>query len=145
MRFDVLTALSITVAAFWNMTSCSLVDKFRRFGRDLLPSYTVSHSTSRIFMHNRFKINFNLICLKIWRDIRFYVLGLRHCPFVCYVSRSMNRFQRVLTMVYNTENYRVFGLCPSSGILKAREHNVSETGIVSVQRWRGSYILSWVP
>jgi hypothetical protein len=26
------------------------------------------------------------------------------------------RFQRVLTMVYNTRDYRVFGLCPSSGI-----------------------------
>jgi hypothetical protein len=25
------------------------------------------------------------------------------------------RFYRVLTMVYNTQNYWVFGLCPSSG------------------------------
>jgi hypothetical protein len=31
----------------------------------------------------------------------------------------------------------VFGLCPSSGILKTREHNVLETGPVSVLRWRG--------
>jgi hypothetical protein len=30
-------------------------------------------------------------------------------------------------MVYNTQNHWVFGLCPSSGILKAREHNISET------------------
>jgi hypothetical protein len=30
-------------------------------------------------------------------------------------------------MVYNTQNYCFFGLCPSSGILKIREHNVSET------------------
>jgi hypothetical protein len=34
-------------------------------------------------------------------------------------------------MVYNTQNYWVFGLCPSSGILETRKHNVSETGYVS--------------
>jgi hypothetical protein len=30
-----------------------------------------------------------------------------------------------------------FGISPSSDILKAREHNVSETGSVSVLRWGG--------
>jgi hypothetical protein len=30
-------------------------------------------------------------------------------------------------MVYDTLNYLVFGLCPSSGILKTREYKVSET------------------
>jgi hypothetical protein len=34
-------------------------------------------------------------------------------------------------MVYNTQNYWIFGR-PSSGILKTREHNVSETGSVSI-------------
>jgi hypothetical protein len=29
-------------------------------------------------------------------------------------------------MVYNTQNYRIFGLCPSSGILTTRKHNVSK-------------------
>jgi hypothetical protein len=38
-------------------------------------------------------------------------------------------------MVYNTQNYWVLGLCPSSGILQTRKHNVSETGCVSVLRW----------
>jgi hypothetical protein len=37
-------------------------------------------------------------------------------------------------MVYNTQNYWVFGLCTSSGILDTRKHNVSETGSVSVLR-----------
>jgi hypothetical protein len=27
----------------------------------------------------------------------------------------------------NIQNYWVFGLCPSSSILKTREHNISET------------------
>jgi hypothetical protein len=39
-------------------------------------------------------------------------------------------------MVYNTQNYRVFGLLPSPCILENRKHDVSETGFVSVLRWR---------
>jgi hypothetical protein len=35
-------------------------------------------------------------------------------------------------MVYNTQNHWVFGLCPLSGILESRKHNISETGSVSV-------------
>jgi hypothetical protein len=35
------------------------------------------------------------------------------------------------------QNYCVFGLCPSPGILETRKHNVSETGSVSVLRWNG--------
>jgi hypothetical protein len=38
-------------------------------------------------------------------------------------------------MVYNSQNYWVFGLCPSFGILETRKHNDSETGSVSVLRW----------
>jgi hypothetical protein len=38
-------------------------------------------------------------------------------------------------MMYHTQNYWVFGLRPSSGILETRKHNVSETGFVSVLRW----------
>jgi hypothetical protein len=37
-------------------------------------------------------------------------------------------------MVSNTQNYCGFGLCPSFGILKTRENDVSETGSVSVLR-----------
>jgi hypothetical protein len=37
-------------------------------------------------------------------------------------------------MVYNTQNYWDFGLYPLSGIIKTREHDVSETGSVSVLR-----------
>jgi hypothetical protein len=36
-------------------------------------------------------------------------------------------------MVCNTQNYWVFGLCPSSGVPKTREHKVSESGSVSVR------------
>jgi hypothetical protein len=40
-------------------------------------------------------------------------------------------------MVFSTQNYWVFGLYPSSGILETRKYDVSETGSVSVLRWRG--------
>jgi hypothetical protein len=35
---------------------------------------------------------------------------------------------KVLMMVYNTQNYWVLGLCPSSSILETRKHNIPETG-----------------
>jgi hypothetical protein len=35
-------------------------------------------------------------------------------------------------MVYNTQDYWVFWTFPSSGILKTRKHDVSETGSVYV-------------
>jgi hypothetical protein len=38
-------------------------------------------------------------------------------------------------MVYHTQNYWVFGLFPSSGVLGTRKHDVSETGSVSVLRY----------
>jgi hypothetical protein len=31
-----------------------------------------------------------------------------------HLDGVVNRFYRALTMVYNTQNYWVFGLCPSS-------------------------------
>jgi hypothetical protein len=34
----------------------------------------------------------------------------------------------------DTHNYWIFGLCPSSGILSTREHNVPETGAAFVPR-----------
>jgi hypothetical protein len=35
--------------------------------------------------------------------------------------------------------------CPSSGILKTREHNVSETGSISILRWRGETPIQFGP
>jgi hypothetical protein len=36
----------------------------------------------------------------------------------CY-GQSSSRFQRVLTMVYDTQDYWAFGLCLSSSVLKS--------------------------
>jgi hypothetical protein len=36
--------------------------------------------------------------------------------------------------IKDNQNYWVLGLCPSSSILKSREHKVSETGSLSVHR-----------
>jgi hypothetical protein len=41
-------------------------------------------------------------------------------------------------MVYVVQSYwAYFGLYPSSGMWKTKDHNVSETGSVSVIRWMG--------
>jgi hypothetical protein len=48
-------------------------------------------------------------------------------------------------MLYNNQNYWVFGLCPSSGILETREGNVSETGSATVLRRGGRHLLRWIP
>jgi hypothetical protein len=40
-------------------------------------------------------------------------------------------------MVYNTRNYKVYGLGQSSGILNTREHNVSETDLFQSSGKRG--------
>jgi hypothetical protein len=39
-----------------------------------------------------------------------------------------------VSIKYRSQNYCDFGLCQSSGILKARKYNASETGIISVLR-----------
>jgi hypothetical protein len=44
-------------------------------------------------------------------------------------------------MVYNTQNYCVFGLYASSRILKTREHNNLETGFFHLQVRRETPIL----
>jgi hypothetical protein len=52
-----------------------------------------------------------------------------------WYKKTEDRIWRILTMVYDTQNYWVSGLRPSSGILNTRKHNVSETGSVSILRW----------
>jgi hypothetical protein len=42
--------------------------------------------------------------------------------------------EKLILSVSIIENYWEFGLCPSSGILEAGNHNVSEIGSVSVLR-----------
>jgi hypothetical protein len=42
------------------------------------------------------------------------------------------------------QHYWGFGLRPSSGILKTRKHNVSETASVSILRWGKRHLLCWV-
>lgn len=48
-------------------------------------------------------------------------------------------------MVYNTQNYWVYGLFPSPAILETRKHGASETASVSVLRWGGKTPTQWGP
>jgi hypothetical protein len=67
-------------------------------------------------------------------------LAFYTCPWHTVSNKRDHRFQRVLTMVYNTQNCWIFRLCPSSGILKTREDNVSKTGPIFVPRWVGDFV-----
>jgi hypothetical protein len=51
--------------------------------------------------------------------------------FIQPFKLSLYRISKILTMVYNTQNYWGYGLCPPSEIPKTRKNNVSETGSVS--------------
>jgi hypothetical protein len=53
------------------------------------------------------------------------------------ISRTGNYKYSNITYLVNTQNYWIFGLRSSSGILETRKHNVSETGSVSILRWVG--------
>jgi hypothetical protein len=50
-------------------------------------------------------------------------------------STSSIQVGKLESMVYDTQNYSVSGLCPLSRILNTREHDVSETGSVCDLRW----------
>jgi hypothetical protein len=54
--------------------------------------------------------------------LRFHIDGLKNMGTKFYVYDNV------------IQNYCVFGLFPSSGILENRKHDVSETGSVSVFR-----------
>jgi hypothetical protein len=48
-------------------------------------------------------------------------------------------------MVYNTQIFWIFELCPSSGILETRKHNVSKLDLFPFSGEGGRYLLIWVP
>jgi hypothetical protein len=48
-------------------------------------------------------------------------------------------------MVYNTQNYWLFGIFPSSGIVGTRKHDFSETGSVSVHMCGGKTLTQLGP
>jgi hypothetical protein len=76
----------------------------------------------------------NATCLK-WNCLQ-WTINIKH------VSGGQLQYPRYKWNWYLSnfripQNYKIFGLCPSSSILKIREHNVSETGSVSVLRSGG--------
>jgi hypothetical protein len=54
-----------------------------------------------------------------------------------YTSRHQSSETKLFRAARDIQNFWVFGLLPSSGILETKIHDVSETGSVSVLRWKG--------
>jgi hypothetical protein len=69
--------------------------------------------------------------------------------FVMSVRRLVETHEKyffILSLNRSTaQNYWVFGLFPSSGILETRKRDVSETGSVCVLRWEGKTPTQLVP
>jgi hypothetical protein len=67
----------------------------------------------------------------VFSNVTVYVTLVQPCF-------NLHRFERILMMVYAVQSYwACFGLYPSSCMWKTKDHNVSETGSVSVLRWMG--------
>jgi hypothetical protein len=66
--------------------------------------------------------------------IQLKYCGVKATKFCGSKTNKGKKFQnRHISQIKWTQNYWVFGLCPSSCILKTREHNVSEAGSVFSQ------------
>jgi hypothetical protein len=73
--------------------------------------------------------------LKIKKMVFYTYKGFLNADiFLFFRTRESGRFQRVLTVVYDSQSYWVFGLHALSSILKTRKHNISKTGSVSILR-----------
>jgi hypothetical protein len=84
------------------------------------------------------------LCGNPLRAVHLHCVLLRHMPG--FLNDQENEYVKstklyrsvflecktVLTMVYNTQNYWVLGTCPSSAMPNTRQHDVWETGSVSV-------------
>jgi hypothetical protein len=67
------------------------------------------------------------------------VFSVWSVPRVYKRTQSVDRLERILTMVYVVQSYwACFGLYPSSCVWKTKDHNVSEIGFVSILRWMGA-------
>jgi hypothetical protein len=61
-------------------------------------------------------------------------------------SETGSEYGPVIGFCSDIQNYWVFGLFPSSGILENRKHDVSGTGSVSVSgEGERRHLLSWAP
>jgi hypothetical protein len=67
-------------------------------------------------------------------NVKSYIPDILVKEISLIILCDMRTLEEVLTMVYNTQNYWVFGPFPSSGIVENRKHDVSKTGSVSVLR-----------
>jgi hypothetical protein len=48
VRFGVLTTVNVKITVFWDITSCSLVDRYQRFGAASVSIFRVSESERRM-------------------------------------------------------------------------------------------------
>jgi hypothetical protein len=70
---------------------------------------------------------------EMWRCVEL-VQRIRSDSSGCSLFDA-SRFWRILTVLYNTQNYWISGLCPSFGILNARQHKLKAAALTWVVQW----------
>jgi hypothetical protein len=155
-RTGAVTAVVMNSPVSWDITPCSPFKIIRRSKEHIASIFSVEDKPSKkpAWSQVAKRAQFTLVsCLAFlfdtedgdippkrrvhlkWTTWYYYIPPRTHNSYsVRYHCTKTNR-QRVLTMVYTTRNYGIFGPCPSSGILETRKHNVSEIGSLSVLRW----------
>jgi hypothetical protein len=107
-----------------------------RVSATLLARYSICWNRSTPTCHSGEKLNFLRVSVPLKGNIRKRL-------FTNLIETELNR-KKIHLIVFlrfhepTTQNYWIFELYPSSVILKTRQHNLSETGSVSVLRWVGN-------
>jgi hypothetical protein len=81
-----------------------------------------------------------IICIYIY----IYNLATESFKMFSPTRRHM-LLEKILTVVFGTQECWISGLCLSSGIINTRKHTVPETGSASVLRWGQGDINSYNP
>jgi hypothetical protein len=77
---------------------------------------------------------FRILLLHDVQKSKGYIIDVHAC-----------RIWTILTMMHNTQNYWVSGLCPSSGILNTRKEGLENWICFRPQVMGGRHLLCWVP
>jgi hypothetical protein len=67
LRFQVLTAVTVKISAFWNVTPCGLVELYRRFVGIFVNYHNTRHSSSQIYSSYNMTLGAG-IATRLWAE-----------------------------------------------------------------------------
>jgi hypothetical protein len=133
VRFEVFTVVAMKKAVFWLVTPCGSCKNRLVF------------LCSVVQLLVTLKVVPSSVIFSPWWWRRYFPPKRRFFQKPHGITSQETAFftpMNYLSRRNNAQNYWGSGLCPSSGFLKIKKRNVSETGSVSVFRWREEDIYS---